>query len=62
LNCYHWQTAPLGAALKSWLEYDATVICVERDAPGIDPNRSLTQWSETTPGPLLGNRCGMATP
>ncbi|MFQ5463825.1 MAG: hypothetical protein ACE5E5_14510 [Phycisphaerae bacterium] len=55
-----WQSAPLWAALKSWLEYDATVICVERDLPGVDPNRPLTAWSETTPGPFLDNRCGVA--
>ena len=54
-----WQSAPLWAALKSWLELDATVICVERDVPGIDPNRPLTSWSETTPGPLLDDRCGI---
>jgi len=55
-----WQSASLAAALKSWLEYDATVICVERDLPGDapDPNRPLTSWSETTPGPLLDGRCG----
>ncbi len=55
-----WQSAPLWAALKSWLELNATVICVERDASGVDPNRPLTAWSETTPGPLLDNRCGLA--
>ncbi len=57
-NCA-WLSAPLWAALKSWLEYDATVICVERDTAGIDPNRPLTSWSETTPGPLLDTRCGV---
>ncbi len=55
-----WQSAPLWAALKSWLELDATVICVERDRSGVDPNRPLTTWSETTPGPLLDSRCGLA--
>ncbi len=54
-----WQSAPLWAALKSWLELDATVICVERDEPGADPNGPLTTWSETTPGPLLDDRCGL---
>ena len=54
----HWRSATLTAALKSWLENDATVICVERDQPGIDPDRPLTSWSETTPGPLLDGRCG----
>jgi Pectinacetylesterase len=55
-----WQSAPLWAVLKSWLEFNATVICVERDLPGTDPNRPLTAWSETTPGPYLDNRCGPA--
>ncbi len=58
-NCA-WRSAPIWAALKSWLEYDATVICVERDLPGTDPNLPLTAWSETTPGPLLDSRCGIA--
>jgi len=57
-----WQSVPLWAALKSWLEYDATVVCVERDLPGPDANGPLTGWSETTPGPLLDGRCGMAPP
>ncbi len=56
-NC-DWRSAPLWAALKSWLEYDATVICVERDEPGTDPDRPLTPWSQTTPGALLDSRCG----
>lgn len=55
-----WQSAPLWAALKSWLEYNAIVICVERDLPGDDPDRPLTSWSVTNPGPLLDNRCGPA--
>ncbi len=54
-----WRSAPLWAALRSWLELNATVICVEQDEPGVDPNRPLTSWSETTPGPLLDNRCGL---
>ncbi len=54
-----WQSAPLWAALKSWLELDATVICVERNLPGTDPDLPLTPWSETTPGPLLDHRCGL---
>ncbi len=53
-----WQSVPLWDALQSWLEFNATVICVERDLPGADPNRPLTSWSETTPGPLLDSRCG----
>jgi len=56
-----WQSVPLWAAVISWLEYDATVICVERDLPGVDANRPLTNWSETTPGPLLDDRCGALT-
>ncbi len=54
-----WLSASLSAALKSWLEYGATVICVEQDHPGTDPDRPLTSWSETTPGPLLDDRCGL---
>ncbi len=55
-----WRSAPLWVALRAWLELDATVICVEQDDPGIDPDRPLTPWSETTPGPLLDDRCGLA--
>ncbi len=58
----HWQSAPLWAALRSWLELDATVICVEQDQAGTDLNRPLTPWSQTTSGPLLDSRCGPATP
>jgi len=53
-----WRGATLTAAVRSWLELNATVICVERDLPGVDPNRPLTAWSETTPGPVLDDRCG----
>ena len=59
-NTCAWSSAPLAVALKAWLELNATVICVEQDEPGVDADRPLTTWSETTPGPFLDARCGIS--